>query len=264
MTTAKNGMVELPDAKIEYFDQGEGEPVVMLPGGSLNVTYMQPLADALSAAGYRAVRVNPRLAGNSTGSDENVTLHTLAADVAGVVRELGLGKVHILGHAFGNRVARTFAADYPELVRTVILLAAGGKLPPRPDAQTALQPRFDPTASDAEYLAAMHYMVGDPKDSAIAWDALKPSRAPLAAPLQAGTAKNTPLEDWWAPAGDVPYLVLQGTHDQAAPPENGELLKQDLGDRVTLIPFEGAGHLMLVTRPEAVAQAITEFLKSLQ
>ena len=55
--------------------------------------------------------------------------------------------------------------------------------------------------------------------------------------------------------------MLQGLADQAAPPENGELLQKGLGDRVTLIPFEGAGHLMLVTRAREVAQAIEDFLK---
>ena len=153
-----------------------------------------------------------------------------------------------------------FAADYPDLVRTVILLAAGGKVAPQPEAQKALQTIFDPNASDEEYLAAMHYMVGDPADVEIAWAALKPSRAPQAAPLQAAAAKSTPLADWWAPPGEAPYLVLQGTHDQAAPPENGELLREEMGDRVTLIPFEGAGHLMLVTRAQEVAQAIVDFL----
>ena len=257
--TLQTDVIELADASIEYFDQGQGKAVVMLPGGSLNVTYMQNLANALADAGYRVVRINPRRAGNSTGSAENVTLHTLADDVAGVVRALDLGPVHILGHAFGNRVARAFAADHPDLVRTVILLAAGGKVPPQPEAQQALRTIFDPNAGDAEYLDAMRYMVGDPADVETAWAALKPSRAPLAAPLQAGTARNTPLEDWWAPPGEAPYLVLQGTHDQAAPPENGELLKADLGDRATLIALEGAGHLMLVTRAQEVAESIINF-----
>ena len=255
-------MVKLTDANIEYISQGEGTPIVMLPGGSLNVTYMENLANALAEAGYRAIRINPRGAGNSTGSDENLSLHTFADDVAGVMRALGLDKIQILGHAYGNRVARTFAADYPEMVSTVILLAAGGKVPPSPEAQKALQMIFNPKATDEEYLDAMRYMVGDPKDVEIAWAALKPSRAPQAAGLQAQANKNTPLEDWWAPAGDASYLVLQGTHDQAAPPENGALLKKDLGDRVTLVEFEGAGHLMLVTRADEVAKAIMDYLKA--
>ena len=44
-------------------------------------------------------------------------------------------------------------------------------------------------------------------------------------------AMSTPLEDWWSPPGDVPYLVIQGTKDQSAPVANGHLLKEELGDR---------------------------------
>jgi len=106
-------------------------------------------------------------------------------------------------------------------------------------------------------------MVGDPADPEIAWAALKPSRAPKAAPLQAAAAKTTPVEDWWAPPGDSKYLILQGTHDQAAPPENGKLLAEELGSRAALVSFDGAGHLMLVTRPKEVAAAIVDFLAKL-
>jgi pimeloyl-ACP methyl ester carboxylesterase len=38
--------------------------------------------------------------------------------------------VHILGHAFGNRIARCLAADHPAMVRGVILVAAGGLIGP--------------------------------------------------------------------------------------------------------------------------------------
>jgi len=256
-----SGVIKLADSNIEYFSQGQGEAVVLLPGGSLTVGYMEGLAQALAEAGFRAVRINFRGAGKSTGSGEEVTLHTLAADVAGVVEALKLQPANVGGHAFGNRVARTLAADRPELVRNVILLAAGGKVPPKPPAQRALQTIFNPKSSDAEVLEAMKYMVGNPADVERVWKILKPARAPRAAGIEKTAAESTPLKDWWAPPGKNRYLVLQGTDDQAAPPENGELLKQELGARVTLVPFPGAGHLMLVTEPRKVAAAIVSFLR---
>jgi pimeloyl-ACP methyl ester carboxylesterase len=82
-----------------------------------------------------------------------------------------------------------------------------------------------------------------------------------AAGIERTAAESTPLSAWWAPAGPQKYLELQGTDDQAAPPENGELLKQELGARVTLVPFPGAGHLMLVTEPKKAAAAIVSFLR---
>lgn len=259
--SVEEGVIKLVDSSIEYFSQGNGEPVVLLPGGSLDVDYMKGLADALAEAGYRAVRINFRGAGKSTGSGEGVTLHTLASDVAGVIDALKLGPTNVAGHAFGNRVARMLAADHPELVRSVILFAAGGKVPPKPPAEQALATIFNPASSEPEVLEAMKYMVGNPSEIPMAWQILKPSRAPTAAGIEGKAAKDTPLNEWWAPPGEAKYLVLQGTNDQAAPPENGELLKQELGSRVTLVPFPGAGHLMLVTEPEKAAAAIVSFLR---
>jgi pimeloyl-ACP methyl ester carboxylesterase len=257
----KEGLVNLNDSTIEYFAQGQGQPIVLLPFGGLTVGYMDGLSQDLADAGYRVVRINFRGSGKSTGSGAGITLHTLSDDVAGVIRTLNLGPVNIAGHAFGNRVARTLAADHPQLVRTVILFAAGGKVPPKPSGERALQTIFNPAATDSELLKAMKYMVGNPSEIPVAWQIIKPCRAPQVAGIQRTAMENTPLKDWWAPQGKARYLVLQGSEDQIAPPENGELLKQELGARVTLVSFPGAGHLFIATDPGNTAAAVVSFLR---
>ena len=257
----QSGIVKLGDADIQYFSQGKGEAVVLLPGGSLDVGYMEALADAVAKAGYRAVRVNFRGAGKSTGPEKGVTLHTLAGDVAGVIEALKLAPANVAGHAFGNRVARMLDADRPKLVRSVILLAAGGKVAPAPAADRALKIIFTPDSKEAEVLEAMKYMVGNPADVQKVWQILKPCRAPGAAGIEYEAGKATPLKEWWAPPGKTKYLVLQGADDQAAPPENGVLLKKELGNRATLVEIPKAGHLVLVERPEKVADEIVSFLR---
>ena len=254
-------IVDLGAAKIEIFSEGKGDVVVLLPGGSLSVDYLANLARSLDASGYRAVRINPRGAGASTGTAEGVTLHTLADDVAGVIRQLDVGPVWVTGHAFGNRVARMLVSDHPELIKGIILLAAGGKVAPTPDAQKALAMIFDARTSDADYLEAMQYMVGDPADKSLAGEALKQSRAPNAGPIQRAAGMSAKLSDWWAPAGLAPFLILQGANDQAAPAQNGELLKADLGDRATLVDIPNAGHLMVVTKPDVVSEEIVKFIR---
>jgi pimeloyl-ACP methyl ester carboxylesterase len=262
-TGAGGELVKLGDVEIEYFSQGQGDVVVLLPGGSLNVKYMGKLAKTLADEEYRAIRINPRGAGKSTGAAKGVTLHDLAGDVAGVIRSLNVGPVNVAGHAFGNRVTRMLAADHPELVKNVILLAAGGKVPPQADANKAIQEIFDPKTSDADYVAAVKYLVGDPADAKMAGEILKTSRAPQASPIEYAAAQTAKLKDWWAPPGKAKYLILQGTHDQAAPPENGELLKLELGDRATLVQIPGAGHLMLTTKSDITGAVIVSFLKAI-
>ena len=54
--SAQEGVVKLADSNIEYFSEGKGDAVVLLPGGSLTVGYIEGLSHALAKAGYRAVR----------------------------------------------------------------------------------------------------------------------------------------------------------------------------------------------------------------
>jgi len=254
-------IAELDDARIEYFIQGEGSPIVLLPGGGLSTEYLKPLALELAKAGYRTIRINPRGAGQSQGPAEGATMHTLAGDVIGVLDALGLKGVDMAGHAFGNRVARTVEHDAPEYVRSVICLAAGGVVKPKAEAAEALSLVFNPEATEEEILQSMRYMTGDPANATASWALVKPSRFPAAAAV-VGSASKTPESSWAKPSGKNPFLVIQGTNDQVAPPENGELLKKELGDLVELVSIEGAGHLMVINHAGETTEAILRFLQT--
>jgi pimeloyl-ACP methyl ester carboxylesterase len=147
--TVETGIVKLADSNIEYFSRGEGQSIVLLPGGTLTVGYLDGLADALAK-----------------GASKGVTLNTFANDVAGVSEALKIGPANVAGNDFGNRVARMLAASHPELTRSVILLAAGGKIPPKPAAFHALEVIFNPASTDVEILTAMPYFVSNPAESA--------------------------------------------------------------------------------------------------
>jgi pimeloyl-ACP methyl ester carboxylesterase len=260
---AKQGIVKLSDASIQYFSRGKGETIVLLPGGTLTVGYLDGLAEALAKGGYRVVAINFRGSGKSTGQSNGVTLQTFADDVAGVVKSLDLGPVHVAGNDFGNRVARMFAASHPELTRSVILLAAGGKIQGKPDAERALQVIFNPKSTEADILAVMKYLVASPADSARVWAIFKRSLDPGAAAIEAAAAKATPLETWWAPPGQTRYLILQGANDLIAPPENGVELQKELGPRATLVNVPGAAHLLPLEQPDISASHMIRFIRDL-
>ena len=54
--SAQEGVAKLAGSNIEYFSEGKGDAVVLLPGGSLTAGYIEGLSHALEKAGYRAVR----------------------------------------------------------------------------------------------------------------------------------------------------------------------------------------------------------------
>jgi pimeloyl-ACP methyl ester carboxylesterase len=95
------------------------------------------------------------------------------------------------------------------------------------------------------------------------WALFKPSRDPAAASIEEEAAKATPLTAWCAPPGQTRHLILQGVEDQIAPPENGELLQKELGDRATVVNVSGAGHLMPLEQPKTAASHMIGFIHQL-
>lgn len=118
---------DLGNVQIEAIVNGSGEIIVLLPGLGGDASAFNKFTPLLNKEGYKTVAINMRGIGGSKGPLENLTLHDLANDIAGVIESLGRNPVHVLGWAYGNRVTRCLAEDHPHLVKTVILVAAGGK-----------------------------------------------------------------------------------------------------------------------------------------
>lgn len=125
-------MVSHGDAKLEVLAQGKGPTIVMLPSLGRGATDFDAIADKLAEAGFRVLRPEPRGIGKSTGPWQGVKLEDLAADVAAIIEQDKNGPAFVVGHAFGNRVARMLATARPELVAGVSLIAANVGRNPSP------------------------------------------------------------------------------------------------------------------------------------
>jgi len=81
---------------------------------------------ALAEAGFRAIA--PDLPGYGQ-SDQlpnvlDYRLPLLAADIAGLIRALGISKLHVVGHDWGGPLAYCLASDHPELVERLVVINA--------------------------------------------------------------------------------------------------------------------------------------------
>ena len=250
-------------ATIEVQTQGTGEAVVLLPGTGGDASQFEAFAPFLAVAGYRTIAVSVRGAAGSTGPLEGLTLHDYAADVAAVIEALNAGPAHILGRAGGNRIARCLAADRPDLVKTVTLVAAGGLVPGDPDALAAMDRWRVPYSEIPEeeqrtaFRESMLSPATDPTE-------VRPWRLWRAArEAQRAANRATPLEDWWN-GGRAPLLVIQGEDDRIAPPANGHALKERLGERVRVVDIPKAGHALLFEQPKRITEEFVSFLHTLR
>ncbi len=241
---------------ISGWSVGEGPAVVMLPSLGRGADDFTLLGDALANAGFRAVAIDPRGIGSSTGSLEDLTLHVYASDAASVIEHLGSHPVDVIGHAFGNRVARVLASDRPDLVRRVVLVAAGGRQHIDPDVGTSLVACFDETLGDDEHLDAVRRTFFAPGNDPAVW---QDGWWPEAATAQRAAVVATPV-DAWTSAGDAQVLIIQGMHDRVAPPEVGRAVRDEIGDRATYVEIDGCGHALLPEAPDAIAREVIRFL----
>jgi pimeloyl-ACP methyl ester carboxylesterase len=239
--------------------RGAGDTVVLLPA-PYHLDYLAPFAQRLAEAGFRAVVVNWRGIGESTGPLDGLTLHHLATDIAGVIEALAAAPAHVVGHAFGNRVARCLAADRPDLVRRVVLLAAGGLVPTDPEAVRAAECLRREQLTESERLELRKVIHLSPASDARLLRQAQQSPVWAATNVAERVSQAPPLADWWE-GGTAPLLVIQGLDDRRAPPGNGRVLRDQVGDRVRLVEIPQAGHFLVLEQPQAVAEAVTAFLR---
>jgi pimeloyl-ACP methyl ester carboxylesterase len=111
---------------LAYDRSGTGEPVVLLHGWPGDRTDFRVLGPALALASSCDVIV-PDLRGfgesdkHAADPAEQYSPAAQARSVAGLVRELGLDRVLLAGYDVGSRIAQTMAAQYPGLVRALVI-----------------------------------------------------------------------------------------------------------------------------------------------
>ena len=254
--------VQNGDAKLRVFVEGSGPTIVLLPRSGRGPRDFDELAKRLVSAGYRVVRPEPRGFGESVGPVEGVTLRDNARDVVSAIEKVGSPPVIVVGWAYGNRVARMIASEQPELVRGVVLIAAGGKFPPKPEVLVGFRTIQDTTQPLEKRAEAARTFLYGPKTTLSAVD-MRLDEISAATLRTQSLAATVPLQAWWD-GGKAPMLVLQGLHDVVAPPENGRSLKRDHPERVTLVEFEDLGHGMAQERPDLVADAIISWARKLK
>jgi pimeloyl-ACP methyl ester carboxylesterase len=110
--------------KMYYEVHGQGEPIVVLHGGFMNIPSMGPLLGAL-AQSRQVIAVELEGHGRTADLDRPLSYEQMAADVGGLIRKLGLKQADVLGFSMGGATALRLAIDHPDLVRRLIVISAG-------------------------------------------------------------------------------------------------------------------------------------------
>jgi pimeloyl-ACP methyl ester carboxylesterase len=252
--------VETAVSRIEVMLHGDAGPVVVMhPEAFGGIRGDAAFAEALVGQGMRFVGMNPRGSGGSMGPMTGITLHDMAADAIAVIERYDEGPAIFIGHAGGNRVGRMVATLRPDLVRVLVLLCAGGRVPAAPEVTEAATRWRDDSLPWAERLVAAEVCFLAPGNKFPEWFPW-PDYSFSAATAWGAAGRATDKDEWWA-GGSGPIFVVQGAQDPAAPPENGHLLRDEFPDRVELVDIEGAGHFPQIEQPQATLEVVVGYLR---
>lgn len=231
---------------------GAGVPFVLLPSSQRDGTDLGELAQALQLRGHSVLRPQPRGMGRSSAPPADLSLYTLAQDVAFAIERL-LGRPAVVaGHAFGHFIARVVDLAHPQWVSGVVVIAAAARVFP-PGLPQALDCAADPDRPTAQRLASLQQAFFAPGHDATAW--LEGWHPHLAEVYRRAGA--TPSKDCWWPVTHSPVLDLQADADPWRPPATRDELRAVLGEQVTVRVVGPASHAVVVEQPQALARQMS-------
>jgi pimeloyl-ACP methyl ester carboxylesterase len=246
---------------------GGGPPVVLAHGITDNALCWTRLARAL-AGEFDLILVDARGHGESDKPEDGYGSQDHAADLAGVIRGLGLARPAVVGHSMGAASAAALLAANPGLTAGAVLEDPPWRSgPPAQDPQAwvrersaalARQQQLSPAALEAEARAANPDWADD---EFAAWAQAKRQAS-------ANIFKFTPQSrmSWreLVPRFAEPVLLVRGD------PQCGGIIDQAVADEVQQLNplvrvahISGASHSIRRTRFEPYVEVVRQFLRSI-
>ena len=116
--------------RIAYWDEGEGEPILLIHGFASNVAtnWIDPgWVSTLTASGRRVIAFDNRGHGQSEKlyEPERYGAPTMAEDARALLDHLGIEQADVMGYSMGARISAFLVLKHPARVRSIILAGLG-------------------------------------------------------------------------------------------------------------------------------------------
>lgn len=253
-----------------------GPPALLVMGLGANGRLWAPVVRRLLAAGYEVIVVDNRGCGRSSTPWRPWTTRTMASDAVAVLDELGVERAHVSGASLGGMIAQELALEFPDRVSTLVLGCTTGGLP-----RLDLVPRrgllriFEATlrslrsGGDPEQRVRDFFWTATSEDFAARCRPGDESWATVGAMLEDPTSQRglalqllaCVRHSTWSRLRRLrmPVQVHHGTADRLMPFAAG----RELAGRIPgaqLVVHEGAGHAIILERPEECRESVLAFL----
>jgi pimeloyl-ACP methyl ester carboxylesterase len=258
---------DLTDIRLHYEVEGAGPPLVLLAGMMSDSASWGPLVPLL-AERFTVIRPDNRTTGRTTPEEAPAGLAEWASDAVGLLDHLGLPDADVAGHSLGGLIALRMAADAPERVRRLALLASAPVRLARTDAvlRHCLALR-DPGLPSDLWLRGLFPWLFHPRlfEDPAAVDAMV--EGSLAYPhAQTPAAMAHQIDAWTRSSGDLilpdplpPTLVILAGHDLLLPLDVAYPALAAVSP-ARIVEIVEAGHSVHWDAPETVARHLLAHL----
>lgn len=256
--------VEVDGAQVAYRVDGSGPGLVLVHGTGGNAeTNWGAMVDRFKGS-YTVVRPDYSGSGDTTDDGGPLSLAQLAEQVVAAAKDAGAVPFDLVGFSLGSAVATYIAAEYPELVRSVVLVSG---FVSSADARQVVQFALwsDLIRTDVTSMARIMLLSGFSAEfiSSMGDETVGGLIKQIVATMQwEGMARQVELDTVidvtdQARRIDKPTLVVGCTHDQMVPIHHARAL----AGLITGSSFEEieSGHVVPQERPEDLAAMIRAF-----
>lgn len=254
----------MPVAKGLYYflqqsDKADILPIILIHGAGGMHLYWPPQIRRL--AGYRVLAVDLPGHGKSHGDRGCQSIEEYSRHVLEWLDALGLYQAVFVGHSMGSAVALMLGLEHPERALGLVLVGSGAQLPVNsalleeasnpatyPNAvELVVKWSFSPDTPDNLTELARRRMM-ETRQSVFYCDLL---------------ACNTFDVKDHLEIIKCPVLIICGEHDRMTPVRTAQYLATVIpGAQLEIVP--GAGHMVMLERPEVVASHISDFMAQIQ
>ena len=229
--------------RIRYEVAGEGEPVVLVHGLSGSTRWWDRTVPAL-AARYRVYLVDLPGFGSMRRAKGGFVLSEAADWLSSWMEAVGLERTHLVGHSMGGYISVVLAAQHPELLRRLVLVAPAG-VPTGRSIRGYVLP-----------LVRAGLYVRPSLLTLFARDALRTGPSTFF-----GAVRELLAEDVRTHLRKIkaPTLLIWGRLDTLVPLPTGDVMREEIPDSRLLV-LERTGHVPMFERAAEMNDALLAFL----
>lgn len=259
--------------QIYYTDQGEGGPIFLIHGWTMNHKFFRHNIPELSRT-HRVVTMDIRGHGHSGKQETNLSLSQAARDARRIIDHLGLDNVTVVGWSMGTSLIHNYFDQFGgEKLKGAVFIDMTPYL-------------VNEGGWEHGVFGSLDYRAAYALERDIFEDRLTVEEAFIPACFKGGEVPDEETKEWWTRESmltptsvmvafwtsmvahdwreqlssiPVPVLLCYGAHSALYPTKIRDYLKENLPES-TLVVFEESGHSPFWEEPEKFNREIAAFV----